>query len=672
MRQFVVPEGLRPWCDNQIGKKFLSIVSLVSFLLADMIKRCAYVVLKDTTTQMIETIWPLSVLSCTRDSQPDGSDQILIGLRTFVQEVLRRSKTSYYTLQVALYYLILIKAFVPTCDFTMEQLVDSPSCRAMQCGRRMFLTALILASKYLQDRNYSARAWSKISGLKTSEINANEMAFLAAIKWKLHVPEPLFNRWMDIVLKYSPSSSTLPMSPSISAMSWRSIIPRITPDLDDFEFGSVNFAKDSKNLYLTDRSGPSALPTPPPESFSLTFFEPNEQTPTNPCNRKAPELTPSGTLSDRPILPPLQCPGLLPTPTMTPQTGTLCTPAMSAYGPCNIKSSMSAVMSQVQGNSLARSTLDNLNNWKSSCNAAVTTSSRRSSLAPSNSTFSSPESMVSDLSSRRSRSSSISSVASSTCALPQLRLAMQATRRCAQMKLSSLKEGDQSIILSSPPEDSTWDVFNTSPDDVFSTGGDYFSKPHHNPPSTPSTDLDLTATGYKARTHEAVTTLHELALPHRSVYSSPTRSRKRENTSSTDLSTTSTTQGSGDKLHRAMPCPSTRSRKRERPSSTDLSVQSRVRELIAPRCLGDITNGTRPTAKSNTVLPDPQLPASFLVHNQNYLSSSNVKLNHKMKNVAPRKRTCGVSGTKENCNLNHRLFQERLAMPAPGMWDGII
>jgi hypothetical protein len=37
--------------------------------------------------------------------------------------------------------------------------------RAKQCGRRMFLAALILSSKSLQDRNYSARAWSKISGL---------------------------------------------------------------------------------------------------------------------------------------------------------------------------------------------------------------------------------------------------------------------------------------------------------------------------------------------------------------------------------------------------------------------------------------------------------------------------------------------------------------------------
>lgn len=631
-----------------------------------------FLFLKDSTTQMIETIWPLSVLSGTRDSTLDGPDQTLIGLRTFVQEVLRRSKTSYSTLQVALYYLILIKAYVPTCDFTMEQLMDSPSCRAMQCGRRMFLTALILASKYLQDRNYSARAWSKISGLRTSEINANEMAFLAAINWKLHIPEPLFNRWTDIVLKYSPSSNPL-LLPSASARSWKSIIPRITPDLDEVEFGFASVTKDSRHLFGEENTGPSALPTPPPEYWSPKFFEPKEQTPKNRYeNCKAHEATPCGIASNRPVLPPLQCPGLLPTPVVTPQTGPMCTPAVSACGFGGLKSSMSAAMSHVQNHILARSTLDNPNCWKS-CHASVPISSRRSSIAPPSSTFSSPESMVSDVSYRRSRSSSISSVASSTCALPQLRLAVQATRRCAQMKLSSLKEGDPAILSSSPNDNSTWDVFQASPDDVSNTEGDYFVKMHHNIPKISATELTPTNNGPKSVTHEAASTLHEHALPHRPVYSIPNNPRKRENTSTTDLSSTITSPASGDTSHRMMPCPSSTSRKRERPSSVDLSVQSRVRDLIAPRCLGDITNGNRQSAKNNTVLPDPRLAESFLVLNRDFPSSSDVKLNlNVMKTVAPRKRTCGVGATKENCNFNFRIIQERFATPAPGMWDGII
>src|SRR6478735_9780096 len=145
----------------------------------------------DSSTQIVEAIWPTSSVVCRNET---GNNSVL-PLRTFIQETLRRSRTSYSTLQVALYYLILIKAHVPKHDFTMEQPEDVASVRALQCGRRMFLAALILASKHLQDRNYSARAWSKISGLKVCEINTNEMAFLAAVNWNLHITDPVWDKW---------------------------------------------------------------------------------------------------------------------------------------------------------------------------------------------------------------------------------------------------------------------------------------------------------------------------------------------------------------------------------------------------------------------------------------------------------------------------------------------
>ncbi|GAA5965887.1 hypothetical protein JCM3765_006477 [Sporobolomyces pararoseus] len=65
------------------------------------------------------------------------------------------------------------------------------------CGRRMFLSSLISASKYLQDRNYSNKAWSKISGLGIQEINRNEKSFLELIEWDLHLKAQDFKRWTD-------------------------------------------------------------------------------------------------------------------------------------------------------------------------------------------------------------------------------------------------------------------------------------------------------------------------------------------------------------------------------------------------------------------------------------------------------------------------------------------
>lgn len=65
----------------------------------------------------------------------------------------------------------------------------------MQCGRRMFLASLILAGKYLQDKNYSTAAWEKITGLDAPEINKNERLFLQAIDYRLHMTKEVFANW---------------------------------------------------------------------------------------------------------------------------------------------------------------------------------------------------------------------------------------------------------------------------------------------------------------------------------------------------------------------------------------------------------------------------------------------------------------------------------------------
>ncbi|KIW75807.1 hypothetical protein Z517_10551 [Fonsecaea pedrosoi CBS 271.37] len=161
--------------------------------------------------RLITAIWPLS------DRPPMMSDCFngagVLRLDTFIKETLRRSKTSYSTLQVALYYLILLKSRMPqgpSKTGCRGEPFERSQCRAMQCGRRMFLSALMLASKYLQDRNYSARAWSKISGLRSSEINENEREYLAQINYDLHVPKEAFDNWSKVVLILSKLSSEGP------------------------------------------------------------------------------------------------------------------------------------------------------------------------------------------------------------------------------------------------------------------------------------------------------------------------------------------------------------------------------------------------------------------------------------------------------------------------------
>lgn len=582
----------------------------------------------------------------------NGKDQNVIGLRTFVQEVLRRSKTSYSTLQVALYYLILIQSCIPKRDFTMEQLEDSPASRAMQCGRRMFLAALILASKYLQDRNFSARAWSKISGLKTFEINTNEMAFLSAVNWKLHIPEPVYNRWTDVVLQFSPSSpsSISPKSPTSPNM-WKSIIPHLTPDLDQVPFGAATVLNDSGYSSPTEPLK-SPLLSVPLQLQTPALAGSNEQTPTNPYQiPKVLEPTPRANEWNGQILPPLPRLGLLPTPTMTPQTGTFSTPAVSAFGLGSRRSSMSIAMAQVQNNCLARSTLDNPNFWKPTLTETFPTSARRSSLARSSSTLSSPESMISDVSTRSSRSSSISSVASA-CAPLQPRLAVQATRRCANMKLACWKENGRPFCRLSPSDETSWDG-SDSPDAVSTTEGDYFTRPQQ-PELAVKTPCDFGSV-HNASTQEAAAALRDLALNRQRVLPCPSvsNSRKREHPPSGSF------DGSdpGQNLASVGPTVSVQSRKRER-DSTDLSVQATVRDLIAPRCLGDVTNGIS-GEDDGMVLPDDRLADSFMVPKDDAAVLNKMKM--QSRESSPRKRACG--------RYEARQFKRAAR---PGMWEGIL
>lgn len=188
--------------------------------------------------------------------QPSTCD--LASMRSFVQEVLRRSRTSGTVLQTALCYVEAIRAKVPdlirrdneeprtateaqnedsavgtsldglelssenvalaggplatvridrteheAIDFfseprpgednvlarkTSTSLSPLPSLPSpLLCPRRTFLASLILASKFMQDKCYSNRAWAKLSGLPPREIGRCERALGEALEWRLWV-----------------------------------------------------------------------------------------------------------------------------------------------------------------------------------------------------------------------------------------------------------------------------------------------------------------------------------------------------------------------------------------------------------------------------------------------------------------------------------------------------
>ncbi|KAI5286147.1 hypothetical protein KEM54_000028 [Ascosphaera aggregata] len=346
--------------------------------------------LVDSATQIVEVIWPVAAYASL--GEPSQASREKLSLHTFIQEVLRRSKSSYSTLQVALYYLILIKSHVPNraqiaeAQRTHDEYILSK--RVMMCGRRMFLTALILASKYLQDHNYSARAWAKISGLDVHELNANELTFLKAVNWKLHIPETLFQKWNEVVVRLTSEKSA--STATQEDITWRTIVPHLTPELDTMEYlfrpqftaSSLNAVavlntKDSKSRSLsTPASSPlgdfvTAQPIPrhgakvrptspisghvcPRHAAAIPIAQPIEPNPrldhaSHPPPPPLPPLT-----SCLPLASKFGC--CLPTPRTTPSIATMTTstPASNLPQP----SAMSIALEQANQLSFIRTTLD--------------------------------------------------------------------------------------------------------------------------------------------------------------------------------------------------------------------------------------------------------------------------------------------------------------------------
>ncbi|KAI6775458.1 hypothetical protein HG530_002216 [Fusarium avenaceum] len=563
--------------------------------------------LVDSSAQIVEAIWPLSSVVCRNEPR---SKEVL-PLRTFIQETLRRSRTSYSTLQVALYYLILIKPHVPKHNFTMEQPEDRHADRALQCGRRMFLAALILASKYLQDRNYSARAWSKISGLNTQEINQNEIAFLLAVNWKMHIADEVFQRWTDIVLKYTPPPSG-PSSPGGASQTvcqqvadWKRIILGLNPELTNLAVlipAVTHFVPKSSDLCALS---PRSILNLPQEAQPSRRHESAEATPT-PRMYNTPgamESSAAGHSSGRMA----HSLGMLPTPRLTPQSSGLCTPAASAASHMLSKSS-------AMGMAMAQASNINTVQYLDRLPACVTSSPqvygpvRRSSLANSVSTASSPESMISDTS-RSSRSSSISSASSlASATLSSSKLGMASRFRAPKLCNERLS---QKPTIPSVPEY----CYTSSPESYTGPVNRLGDLSLDTPLARRQQELED-----MARDSDAARALQELHYR------------------------------SAEVMHAAAPRSGT---KRSRTASMDNGLQENVREILGG-----------PYSTQRSAWPDT------LVRTRGITSESNLQIPVRPNLPGTGKRVCCAAEAAQGYEVSS--VHPAIGIRGPGMWEGIL
>lgn len=116
-------------------------------------------------------------------------------LRFFIIEVLRRSKSSIQTLQIACYYMFRV--------INTKKSSPLPS-----CPKKLFLGLIILASKFSQDHNYSFKSWLKICGCKTEDgshlnlqkLKRTEVECLQLLDYNLFINSSKYENWCNVLL----------------------------------------------------------------------------------------------------------------------------------------------------------------------------------------------------------------------------------------------------------------------------------------------------------------------------------------------------------------------------------------------------------------------------------------------------------------------------------------
>ncbi|KAK9693173.1 PHO85 cyclin-5 [Basidiobolus ranarum] len=158
----------------------------------------------DITVEIIQYIWPEELL-----------DRKSIPLRVFAEEILRRSGASFSILFVTLIYLFRFKSSLTILN-SAESNGNSPRCEACRSGRRMFIAAMIVASKYLEDQNIPNTRWSLTTGLGIQEINHNERVFLNHLGYQLYLAPSLFTWWITLLLANADGDIILSFNQKIS------------------------------------------------------------------------------------------------------------------------------------------------------------------------------------------------------------------------------------------------------------------------------------------------------------------------------------------------------------------------------------------------------------------------------------------------------------------------
>jgi hypothetical protein len=146
----------------------------------------------DFVAQMSQGMYELLVSGfCLADIDLSGSVQPSLAVtsrfRSFVSQILTSTRLPSSTILLALNYLS-----------TRMTMLSSEGFRAATNGdvRQMLTTSLMLASKFLDDNTFQNRSWAEVSNIAVTKLNSEELGWLDAIGWDLHI-DPLDHQGFD-------------------------------------------------------------------------------------------------------------------------------------------------------------------------------------------------------------------------------------------------------------------------------------------------------------------------------------------------------------------------------------------------------------------------------------------------------------------------------------------
>ncbi|KAJ2742032.1 PHO85 cyclin-5, partial [Coemansia sp. BCRC 34490] len=233
-----------------------------------------------------------------------------------------------------------------------------PKPNTTKCGRRMFVAALICASKFMYDRTYSNKAWNKITKLPLAQISDMERAFLDMIDYRLYVDLGTYDRFHRLLARSGMRNGRLMIcdqlsaaSPASSASSSPTVVGSATGAAAATATGGV-VSGSPLPLQLQPTSPPSAAsyavpspgngaPPPPPPPLAMSA-EQQQQLIKAPRINSISHLSSWSSVSSTPISPTAVVPG------STDLRGPVVVSATAASGSVNVPLSLPSVYQQSQ------------------------------------------------------------------------------------------------------------------------------------------------------------------------------------------------------------------------------------------------------------------------------------------------------------------------------------